>query len=74
MKRSIKYFCWIGNDGYTAIQAIIFDFFKEKEKLSIEELIEKMMELKERKGLNVYIYSGDRTKAADVLTFAIDRL
>lgn len=74
MKRSIKYFCWIGNDGYTAIQAIIFDFFKEKEKLSIEELIEKMMELKERKELNVYIYSGDRTKAADVLTFAIDRL
>jgi len=74
MKRPIKYFCWIGNDGYLALKAIVFDFFKEKEKLSLQELIEKTMELKEKKGLGIYVYSGDRTKAADILTFAIDRL
>jgi len=74
MKRPIKYFCWIGNDGFTALKAIIFDFFKEKEKLSLQELIEKTKELKEKKGLDLYIYSGDRSKAADILTFAIDRL
>jgi len=74
MKRPIKYFCWVGNDGYTALKTIIFDFFKEKERLSLQELIDKTMELKEKKGLDVYIYSGDRSKAADIITFAIDRL
>jgi len=74
MKRPIKYFCWTGNNGYLALKAIVFDFFKEKENLSLQELIEKTMDLKEKKGLDVYVYPGDRTKAADILTFAIDRL
>lgn len=74
MKKPIKYFCWTGNDCYEAVKAIIFDYFKEKERLSLRELIEKTEELKEKQGLNLYIFSGDRSKAADVLTFAIDRL
>ena len=74
MKKPIKYFCWTGNDGYKAVEAIIFDYFKEKERLSMKELVEKTEELKEKQELDLYIFSGDRSKAADVLTFAIDRL
>lgn len=74
MKKPIKYFCWTGNDGYKAVEAIIFDYFKEKERLSLKELVEKTEELKEKQELDLYIFSGDRSKAADVLTFAIDRL
>jgi hypothetical protein len=74
MKKPIKCFCWIGNDGYQALKSVIFDFFKEKESLSLEELVGKTKELKEKKGLHVYIYSGDRSKAADFLTFVINRL
>jgi hypothetical protein len=74
MRKTIKYFCWTGNDGYLAVKAIIFDFFREKERLSLEELINKIKDIKEKHEFDLYIFSGDRSKAADVLTFAIDRL
>ena len=73
MKR-IKNFCWLGKDGYVAIRALIFDFFEEKERLPLGEIMEKIRRLKENEDLDIYIYSGDRSKAADAITFMIDRL
>ena len=38
------------------------------------EIIERIRRLKENDNLDIYIYSGDRSKAADIITFVIDRL